>query len=154
MIKRLNKWQKFCVDINKICFTSNNHLNMCSLQQFSQQKWMHTSLNKAKSRTRQVYSVKKTHRTYSPCLTQNKTKCWHPTSLALLSDAIDDPSVSYSAAVVEAEDSGSEQVPVESSDLVGQQHVALVTQEDGTQQQVAECSDITTITALSDLSCW
>lgn len=66
----------------------------------------------------------------------NYVKCWQPTSSALISDAIDDPSVSYSAAVVEAEDSGSEQVPVESSDLVGQQHVALVTQEDGTQQQV------------------
>ncbi len=45
--------------------------------------------------------------------------------------------------MVEADDSGSEQVPVESSDMVGQQHVALVTQEDGTQQQVMECSDIT-----------
>lgn len=52
------------------------------------------------------------------------------------SDAIDDPNVSYSAAVLEADDSSSEQVPVESSDAVGQQHVALVTQEDGTQQQV------------------
>nr|XP_046250047.1 zinc finger protein 143 [Scatophagus argus]XP_046250048.1 zinc finger protein 143 [Scatophagus argus]XP_046250049.1 zinc finger protein 143 [Scatophagus argus]XP_046250050.1 zinc finger protein 143 [Scatophagus argus] len=52
-------------------------------------------------------------------------------------DAIDDPSVSYSTAVVEADDSGSEQVPVESSDMAGQQHVALVTQEDGTQQQVS-----------------
>lgn len=52
------------------------------------------------------------------------------------SDAIDDPNVSYSAAVLEADDSSSEQVPVESSDVVGQQHVALVTQEDGTQQQV------------------
>lgn len=52
------------------------------------------------------------------------------------SDAIDDPNVSYSAAVLEADDSGSEQVPVEGSDAVGQQHVALVTQEDGTQQQV------------------
>uniref|UniRef100_A0A8C7Z152 Zinc finger protein 143b n=1 Tax=Oryzias sinensis TaxID=183150 RepID=A0A8C7Z152_9TELE len=31
----------------------------------------------------------------------------------------------------------SEQAPVECSDLVGQQHVALVTQEDGTQQQVS-----------------
>uniref|UniRef100_A0A3B4YVK2 Zinc finger protein 143 n=1 Tax=Stegastes partitus TaxID=144197 RepID=A0A3B4YVK2_9TELE len=39
--------------------------------------------------------------------------------------------------LVEADDSGSEQVPVESSDMVGQQHVALVTQEDGTQQQVS-----------------
>lgn len=63
-------------------------------------------------------------------------KCWQTQSLNLISDAIDDPNVSYSAAVVEAEDSGSEQVPVESSDMVGQQHVALVTQEDGTQQQV------------------
>lgn len=52
------------------------------------------------------------------------------------SDAIDDPNVSYSTAVLEADDSGSEQVPVESSDVVGQQHVAVVTQEDGTQQQV------------------
>uniref|UniRef100_A0A4W6C1T1 Zinc finger protein 143b n=1 Tax=Lates calcarifer TaxID=8187 RepID=A0A4W6C1T1_LATCA len=52
-------------------------------------------------------------------------------------DAIDDPNVSYTTAVVEADDSGSEQVPVESSDMVGQQHVALVTQEDGTQQQVS-----------------
>lgn len=56
----------------------------------------------------------------------------------LRSDAIDDPNVSYSAAVLEADDSGSEQVPVESSDVVGQQHVALVTQEDGTQQQVMQ----------------
>ncbi len=55
-------------------------------------------------------------------------------------DAIDDPSVSYTSAVVEADDSGSEQVPVESSDMVGQQHVALVTQEDGTQQQVIGCN--------------
>lgn len=59
------------------------------------------------------------------------------------SDAIDDPNVSYTTAVVEADDSGSEQVPVETSDMVGQQHVALVTQEDGTQQQVMECNDIT-----------
>lgn len=58
--------------------------------------------------------------------------------MILCSDAIDDPSVGYSAAVLEADDSGSEQVPVDSSDLVGQQHVALVTQEDGTQQQVME----------------
>lgn len=56
----------------------------------------------------------------------------------LRSDAIDDPNVGYSAAVLEADDSGSEQVPVESSDVVGQQHVALVTQEDGTQQQVMQ----------------
>lgn len=61
----------------------------------------------------------------------------------LNSDAIDDPNVSYSAAVVEADDSSSEQVPVESSDMVGQQHVALVTQEDGTQQQVMKCGGIT-----------
>lgn len=54
------------------------------------------------------------------------------------SDAIDDPSVGYSAAVLEADDSSSEQVPVDGSDVVGQQHVALVTQEDGTQQQVME----------------
>uniref|UniRef100_A0A3Q4HDM8 Zinc finger protein 143b n=1 Tax=Neolamprologus brichardi TaxID=32507 RepID=A0A3Q4HDM8_NEOBR len=45
--------------------------------------------------------------------------------------------VSYTTAVVEADDSGSEPVPVESSDMVGPQHVALVTQEDGTQQQVS-----------------
>lgn len=45
--------------------------------------------------------------------------------------------------MVEADDSGSEQVPVESSDMVGQQHVALVTQEDGTQQQVIEQNYIT-----------
>lgn len=50
-------------------------------------------------------------------------------------DAIDDPTVNYSTAV-EAEDSGSEQVPVE-TDMATQQHVALVTQEDGTQQQVS-----------------
>lgn len=66
-------------------------------------------------------------------------------SLNLNSDAIDDPNVSYSAAVVEAEDSGSDQVPMESSEMVGQQHVALVTQEDGTQQQVMERSDITNV---------
>lgn len=65
-------------------------------------------------------------------------------------DAIDDPNVSYTTAVVEADDSGSEQVPVESSDMVGQQHVALVTQEDGTQQQVTEGSNITyTVVMLS-----
>uniref|UniRef100_A0A672IJJ2 Zinc finger protein 143b n=1 Tax=Salarias fasciatus TaxID=181472 RepID=A0A672IJJ2_SALFA len=52
-------------------------------------------------------------------------------------DAIDDPNVSYTTAVVDADDSGSEQVPMDSSDMVGQQHVALVTQEDGTQQQVS-----------------
>uniref|UniRef100_A0A8D3EDS7 Zinc finger protein 143b n=1 Tax=Scophthalmus maximus TaxID=52904 RepID=A0A8D3EDS7_SCOMX len=52
-------------------------------------------------------------------------------------DAIDDPNVSYTAAVVDADDSGSEQVPVDTSDMVCQQHVALVTQEDGTQQQVS-----------------
>uniref|UniRef100_A0A667ZRU2 Zinc finger protein 143b n=1 Tax=Myripristis murdjan TaxID=586833 RepID=A0A667ZRU2_9TELE len=52
-------------------------------------------------------------------------------------DAIDDPNVTYATAVVEAEDSGSEQVPVESAEILGQQHVALVTQEDGTQQQVS-----------------
>lgn len=58
--------------------------------------------------------------------------------MILRSDAIDDPNVGYSAAVLEADDSGSEQVPVDSSDMVGQQHVALVTQEDGTQQQVMD----------------
>lgn len=58
------------------------------------------------------------------------------------SDAIDDPSVSYSSAVVDADDSGSEQVPVESSDMVAQQHLALVTQEDGTQQQVMAGTDV------------
>lgn len=68
-------------------------------------------------------------------------KLWPSFSL-LGSDAIDDPSVSYTAAVVEADDSGSEQVPAESSDMVAQQHVALVTQEDGSQQQVTRCSDI------------
>ncbi|XP_060892018.1 zinc finger protein 143 [Labrus mixtus] len=52
-------------------------------------------------------------------------------------DAIDDPNVSYTTAVVDAEDSGSEQVPVESSEMACHQHVALVTQEDGTQQQVS-----------------
>lgn len=58
-------------------------------------------------------------------------------SLCLDPDAIDDPNVSYTAAVVDNEDSGSEQVPiVDSTDMVAQQHVALVTQEDGTQQQV------------------
>uniref|UniRef100_A0A8C7Z396 Zinc finger protein 143b n=1 Tax=Oryzias sinensis TaxID=183150 RepID=A0A8C7Z396_9TELE len=51
-------------------------------------------------------------------------------------DAIDDPNVNYTQTVVETDDSSSEQAPVECSDLVGQQHVALVTQEDGTQQQV------------------
>uniref|UniRef100_A0A3B3I1Z9 Zinc finger protein 143b n=1 Tax=Oryzias latipes TaxID=8090 RepID=A0A3B3I1Z9_ORYLA len=47
-------------------------------------------------------------------------------------DAIDDPNVNYTQTVVETDDSSSEQAPVESSDLAGQQHVALVTQEDGT----------------------
>lgn len=63
-------------------------------------------------------------------------KYWQTKTFHLRSDAIDDPNVSYTTHVVEADDSGSEQVPVESSDMVGQQHVALVTQEDGTQQQV------------------
>lgn len=58
-------------------------------------------------------------------------------------DAIDDPSVSYTAAVVDTEDSGSEQAPVESSDMGPQQHLALVTQEDGTQQQVTDCGRVT-----------
>lgn len=53
------------------------------------------------------------------------------------SDAIDDPSVSYTATVVDTEDSGSEQTAVESADMGPQQHLALVTQEDGTQQQVS-----------------
>lgn len=65
-----------------------------------------------------------------------KVRNWIRDHVNLRSDAIDDPNVSYSAAVMEADDSGSEQVPVDSSDMVGQQHVALVTQEDGTQQQV------------------
>ncbi|XP_034031745.1 zinc finger protein 143 [Thalassophryne amazonica] len=52
-------------------------------------------------------------------------------------DAIDDPNASYTSTVVEADDSGSEQAPVESSEMVNQQHVALVTQEDGTQRQVS-----------------
>lgn len=43
--------------------------------------------------------------------------------------------------MVEADDSGSEQVPVDTSEMVAQQHVALVTQEDGTQQQVKECRE-------------
>lgn len=63
----------------------------------------------------------------------------------LVSDAIDDPNVSYTAAVVDADDSGSEHVPVETSDMVTQQHVALVTQEDGTQQQVIFYSNLTEI---------
>ncbi|XP_037538499.1 zinc finger protein 143 [Nematolebias whitei] len=52
-------------------------------------------------------------------------------------DAIDDPNASYTPTVVEADESSSEQVPVEPSDIVSQQHVAVVTQEDGTQQQVS-----------------
>uniref|UniRef100_A0A3P9IA75 Zinc finger protein 143b n=1 Tax=Oryzias latipes TaxID=8090 RepID=A0A3P9IA75_ORYLA len=52
-------------------------------------------------------------------------------------DAIDDPNVNYTQTVVETDDSSSEQAPVESLDIAGQQHVALVTQEDGTQQQVS-----------------
>ncbi|KAJ3596528.1 hypothetical protein NHX12_002934 [Muraenolepis orangiensis] len=51
-------------------------------------------------------------------------------------DAIDDPNVTYTT-VMEAEDSGSEQIPVETTEILGHQHVALVTQEDGTQQQVS-----------------
>lgn len=57
-------------------------------------------------------------------------------------DAIDDPNVTYTAAVVDAEDSGSEQTPMESSDMGQQQHLALVTQEDGTQQQVMDCGRV------------
>ncbi|KAG7465526.1 zinc finger protein 143 [Solea senegalensis] len=52
-------------------------------------------------------------------------------------DAIDDPNCNYTTTVVGGEDSGSEQAPVESTDMVSQQHVALVKQEDGTQQQVS-----------------
>uniref|UniRef100_A0A3P8UET5 Zinc finger protein 143b n=1 Tax=Cynoglossus semilaevis TaxID=244447 RepID=A0A3P8UET5_CYNSE len=52
-------------------------------------------------------------------------------------DAIDDPNVNYSATVVEGDDSGSEQIPVESTDMSGQQQITLVKQEDGTQQQVS-----------------
>ncbi|XP_077953617.1 zinc finger protein 143-like isoform X5 [Gasterosteus aculeatus] len=52
-------------------------------------------------------------------------------------DTIDDPNASYTTSVVEADDSGSEQVPVEGSDMICQQHVALVMQEDRTQQQVS-----------------
>uniref|UniRef100_A0A3B3BA75 Zinc finger protein 143b n=1 Tax=Oryzias melastigma TaxID=30732 RepID=A0A3B3BA75_ORYME len=52
-------------------------------------------------------------------------------------DAIDDPNGNYTQTVVETDDSSSEQTPVESSEMSGQQHVALVTQEDGTQQQVS-----------------
>lgn len=63
----------------------------------------------------------------------------------LPSDAIDDPNASYTTSVVEADDSGSEQVPVEGSDMICQQHVALVTQEDGTQQQVMTLLIITYI---------
>lgn len=58
-------------------------------------------------------------------------------------DAIDDPSVSYTATVVDTEDSGSEQTAVESADMGPQQHLALVTQEDGTQQQVTDCGRVT-----------
>lgn len=58
-------------------------------------------------------------------------------------DAIDDPSVSYTATVVDTEDSGSEQTTVESADMGPQQHLALVTQEDGTQQQVTDCGRVT-----------
>ncbi|XP_061576757.1 zinc finger protein 143 [Cololabis saira] len=50
-------------------------------------------------------------------------------------DAIDDPNVSYSSSVVEADECSPEQAPVETD--LGPQHVALVTQEDGTQQQVS-----------------
>ena len=54
----------------------------------------------------------------------------------MISDAIDDPNVTYTT-VMEGEDSGSEQMPVETTEILGQQqHVALLTQEDGTQQQV------------------
>lgn len=55
----------------------------------------------------------------------------------LFLDAIDDPNVSYTSTVVEGDESSSEQAPVEPSDLMSQQHVAVVTQEDGTQQQVS-----------------
>ena len=56
--------------------------------------------------------------------------------VCVVSDAIDDPNVTYTT-VMEAEDSGSEQMPVETTEILGQQqHVALLTQEDGTQQQV------------------
>lgn len=59
-------------------------------------------------------------------------------------DAMDDPNVSYTATTVgDAEDSGSEQAPVESSDMGPQQHLALVTQEDGTQQQVKDFGRVT-----------
>lgn len=53
-------------------------------------------------------------------------------------DAIDDPSGIYptTAAVLEEDDTGSKHIPVENADVVAQQHVAVVTQPDGTQQQV------------------
>ncbi|XP_010788303.1 zinc finger protein 143-like [Notothenia coriiceps] len=57
--------------------------------------------------------------------------------VTLDSDAIDDPNVSYTTTIVGGDDSGSEQVPMDNSEMIGQQHIALVTQEDGTQQQVS-----------------
>ncbi|XP_055078287.1 zinc finger protein 143 isoform X1 [Periophthalmus magnuspinnatus] len=50
------------------------------------------------------------------------------------SDAMDDPSVNYGRA--DGEDSGTEPVP-ENPEMIQRQHLALVTQEDGTQQQVS-----------------
>ncbi|XP_028306861.1 zinc finger protein 143 isoform X2 [Gouania willdenowi] len=52
-------------------------------------------------------------------------------------DAIDDPNASYAATVVDSEESGLDQGPMDGTDMVCQQHVALVTQNDGTQQQVS-----------------
>lgn len=57
---------------------------------------------------------------------------------------MDDPNVGYTTTTVgEGEDSGSEQAPVESADMGPQQHLALVTQEDGTQQQVIDFGRVT-----------
>lgn len=66
----------------------------------------------------------------------NRVEYWQVNFLTVNSDAIDDPNVNYSATVVEGDDSGSEQIPVESTDMSGQQQITLVKQEDGTQQQV------------------
>ncbi|KAI4826298.1 hypothetical protein KUCAC02_021935 [Chaenocephalus aceratus] len=98
-------------------------------------------------------SLYKHHVVHTPCKPYNCNHCGKTykqiSTLAIPSrrsrkayfepptDAIDDPNVSYTTTIVGADDSGSEQLPMESSEMIGQQHIALVTQEDGTQQQVS-----------------
>ncbi|KAI1903896.1 hypothetical protein AGOR_G00000130 [Albula goreensis] len=57
-------------------------------------------------------------------------------------DAVDDPGVTF--VPVEEEDSGSEHVSMETAEVMGQQHVSLITQ-DGSQQVSISQADIQTV---------